>query len=97
MIKINQITGNKIKKLTGAERVRKSYHNKHKRGSGNFGFVVVFPNNDWYRIDGDYGVDGVVYNLRVNTYGSRDMFNENQTKRIELIKKALYDISVGKI
>jgi len=96
MINIKQIKGNTIKKLTNAVRVRKTYENKHKDGSGNFGYVVVMKPDEWYRFDGDYGSDGVVYNLNINTYSgiydSQKNYNE-----VELIKNALHRISMGDV
>lgn len=94
MLKFNLLNGNTIKKLTNAKRVRKTYYNKYKDGSGNFGFVVILPPKEWYRIDGNIGKDGFVYNMKVTTYGPRD-FTEKQGKEIKIIEQALYKISIG--
>lgn len=94
MLNINQLNGNTIKKKIGAERVIKQYENKHVDGSGNFGYFIRHDGTP-YSIDGDYGRDGVIYNLRIGkTYGNAP-HTPKEADTIQLIRKALYEISQG--
>jgi len=70
------LKGTKLKKDLGAFRVVKSYHNKQKLGTGNFGFVVVYKNNHpkpldefWFRLDGSYSSSGKLSDLSFGSYG----------------------------
>ena len=73
-MKISEITGSKLKRDLGGKRALKSYHNKHRDGSGNFGFVVVFDDpgglagERWFRIDGEYSSTGEVTRLSAGPY-----------------------------
>ena len=68
-MQIDELKGHKIKKDIEAETVRKEYHNKHKDGSGNFGFSIKYPeNNTLYRLDGEYNRDGRIYYLDYGKY-----------------------------
>lgn len=73
-MKISEITGSKLKRDLEAKRALKSYHNKHRDGSGNFGFVVVFDDprgltgERWFRIDGDYSSTGEIRSLSAGPY-----------------------------
>lgn len=94
MLNIDQLNGNLIKKKIGAERVIKQYENKHVDGSGNFGYFIR-KDNTAYSIDGDYGRDGYIYNLRVGkTYGNAP-HTPKESETIQLIRKALFEISQG--
>lgn len=77
-----ELSGNNLKRDLKASSVRKSYENKHKDGSGNFGFVIVFkleglkdigcgmkaPNDRWFQISGDYRPDKECYHLDFGSY-----------------------------
>jgi len=85
VLKISELKGLKIKKdLRKAgipvSHVIKRYHNKHKDGSGNFGFTVRVGNgwNDlWFTIDGEYNQNGEVTVLEIKDYGySGDRLDE---------------------
>jgi hypothetical protein len=81
-INLIELSGNKLKADLKASRVRMSYHNKHKDGSGNFGFVIVYeleglkdigcgmtaPNESWFDLNGDYDNTKRVLNLTFGTY-----------------------------
>jgi hypothetical protein len=69
LLHIKQFSGAKLKKDLGVKRVRKIYHNKHKDGSGNFGFVIVVGRYKWFRIDGEYDNHGKIQKLTVSEYG----------------------------
>lgn len=47
---------------------RKTYHNKHKNGSGNFGFILRVNNKDLTAIhlDGEYNTSGEITRLRIS-------------------------------
>ena len=97
MINIKQIDGRDLKKRVGADRVIKRYHNKHKSGSGNFGYTIRMPDDSVYDITGDYGRDGTIYNLKVDTsYIGYRSLDQKDIDTINRIKRALYDISVGR-
>ncbi len=65
-----------------ASRCVMSYHNKHKDGSGNFGFVIVFAhegtkdagcgirvaNESWFALHGHYSSQKQVYGLNFGDY-----------------------------
>lgn len=95
MINIKQLNGNTIKKLVGAQRVMKQYENKHVDGSGNFGYYIRMKDMDSYSVRGDYGTDGSIYNMSVGVTYLNGITSPQQEKNIELIKKALYTISIG--
>jgi hypothetical protein len=81
-INLSELSGNKLKADLKASRVNKSYHNKHKNGSGNFGFVIVYeleglkdvgcgmkvPNEEWFQLSGDYDSNKKLYHLDFGTY-----------------------------
>lgn len=81
-INLSELSGNKLKADLKASRVRMSYHNKHKDGSGNFGFVIVFelegvkdigcgmtaPNEKWFQLSGDYSSTKKILDLTFGTY-----------------------------
>jgi hypothetical protein len=78
-----ELNGAKIRNELGATRALKSYHNKHRDKSGNFGLCVVFrleglidvgcgmqtQNRDVFEIHGDYATDGTLYNLSFGEVG----------------------------
>jgi hypothetical protein len=75
-MKIEELTGNSLKRLLGCERVRKTYHNHNKQG-GNFGFVIVYKyegvpkpffNEDWFMLHGDHDTEGNITDLKFGTY-----------------------------
>ena len=77
-----ELKGTKLRADLKASRVQKSYNNKHKDGSGNFGFVIVFeleglkdvgcgmkvPNEKWFQISGNYRPDKECYCLDFGSY-----------------------------
>jgi len=91
------LKGTKLKKDLGAVRVSKSYHNKHKLGSGNFGFIVAYKNNHpkpldefWFRLDGSYNSDGKLVSLSFGSYGggaSRGLHDFTYTELISYMKR----------
>lgn len=95
MLHIKELNGNTIKKLTEAKTVRKTFDNKQKTGAGSFGYVILFTPHEMYTIRGFYGPDGIVYNLKASTYGSR-LFTAQEDLRLKIINEALYKISIGK-
>lgn len=76
-MKFLELKGTQLRKDLKASNVNMSYHNKHKDGSGNFEFVIVFkleglkdigcgmkaPNDKWFQISGDYRPDKECYHL----------------------------------
>jgi hypothetical protein len=86
MIKMNldALSGCVLRKALNASNVRMTYHNKHKDGSGNFGFTIIFkkdgvkdvgcgmtaPNDVWYSMHGYYNSIKQVYALHFGTYSS---------------------------
>lgn len=82
MITLFELTGVKLRKDLNATRVRMTYHNKHKNGSGNFGFVVVYahegtkdagcgmtvPNEDWFSLSGNYNTIKQIWGLTFGDY-----------------------------
>lgn len=82
MINLNELSGVILRNALNASRVRMSYHNKHKYGSGNFGFVIVFekagfkdvgcghtmPNESWFQISGAYTPLKQVYGCSFGNY-----------------------------
>lgn len=64
---VKELNGRKLKKDLEADVVRKTYHNKHVDGSGNFGFVIR-RQNQLYRIDGDYNRFGQITHLDFGDY-----------------------------
>jgi hypothetical protein len=81
-MKFLELKGTKLRTDLKASRVNKSYNNKHKDGSGNFGFVIVYdlegfkdvgcgmkePNSKWFQISGDYRADKEFYSLSFGSY-----------------------------
>lgn len=82
MITFLELKGTTLRSDLKASRVQKSYNNKHKDGSGNFGFVIIFeleglkdvgcgmkaPNERWFQISGDYRADKGCYSLSFGSY-----------------------------
>lgn len=78
---LNEFNGNKLKRIFGADKAFFSYHNKHKRGSGNFGIILLFrhegsidvgcgmisDNRSLFDITGEYDVNKNIYDLHVGT------------------------------
>jgi hypothetical protein len=83
-VQLNELSGVILRNELKASRVRMSYHNKHKDGSGNFGFVVVFEkeglvdvgcgikakNEAWFQINGNYTPEKRLYGLSFGNYSS---------------------------
>jgi len=69
-MEIKELNGRKLKKDLEAGIVRKTYHNKHVDGSGNFGFIIRRGNDGqyWYRIDGVYDKNGRITHLDFSDY-----------------------------
>ena len=76
-MKITELNGKEVKRLCGCIRAIKRYHNRHKDGSGNFGFTLVYPApagsqaqdaEAWYSLDGDYGSVGEICFLELRTF-----------------------------
>jgi hypothetical protein len=68
-ILFSEISGAKLKKDLNLKNAIKGFHNKHRDGSGNFGFVLITKDDKHYQVAGDYATDGTVYNLVAGTYG----------------------------
>lgn len=91
------LSGTKLKKDLGAVRVSKSYHNKQKSGSGNFGFVMIFktdkpkPHDEaWFRLSGVYDSGGKIVSLgfgRYSSAGSRGIETFTYTELVSYIKQ----------
>ena len=66
-----QIKKDLIKKGLHIQRVIKRYHNKHKNGSGNFGFTITALGNDgemWLTLDGEYDSNEEIYVLTLGKF-----------------------------
>jgi len=93
MLRITDFDGHKLKAKLNAKNVRKRYHNKHKRGSGNFGYDIYLANSS-YDMAGEYNADKVVYGLSIRPYyGTSD---SDAQREIPLIRKALQEIILEK-
>jgi hypothetical protein len=97
-IKINELKGTRLKRDLGLLRAIKSYQNKHKDKSGNFGFVLVFEKDKkevWFRLDGDYNKNQEIINLKADFYGGYIEEHEEEYKKIfsyiENLKKNGYN------
>lgn len=67
-LNINELTGTKLKKIFKLDNVKRTYHNKHKDGSGNFGYLFILnrPGTDYRNVwdfRGDYDKNGNIYHL----------------------------------
>jgi len=82
-IKIQDLKGIEIKKNLSLKSAKKSYENKHKDGSGNFGFVLITKNKDWFRIDGEYNTNKEVSGLKFSCYGEWSEEKEEIYKELE--------------
>ncbi|MCL4343900.1 MAG: hypothetical protein JRN26_04685 [Nitrososphaerota archaeon] len=69
-IGMEELTGPKLKKVLGAKSIGKSYHNKHKDGTGNAGYVIVDKNGKWYQLNVTYDSRGEIYDASFGPYGS---------------------------
>ena len=86
-MKVRELKGSKIKRELKKRdinivRVVKRYHNKHKDGSGNFGFTIVtnptgntekdkwgrFKYEKWHSLDGEYNTDEEIFVLRFGSF-----------------------------
>ena len=81
-MKFLELKGTKLRKDLKASRVTKSYENKHKDGSGNFGFVIVYnlegfkdigcglktSNDKWFQLSGNYRPNGECFSLQFGSY-----------------------------
>lgn len=81
-MKFLELKGTSLRASLKASRVSMSYHNKHKDGSGNFGFVIVFklegvkdigcgmtaPNDRWFQLSGNYRATKECYSLDFGSY-----------------------------
>lgn len=81
-MELRELNGVVLRNALKASRVRMSYHNKHKDGSGNFGFVIVFEkegmvdvgcgmqakNEAWFQISGNYTAEKQLYGLYFGDY-----------------------------
>ena len=100
-MKIKELNGRKLKKDLEAVLVRKTYHNKHVDGSGNFGFIIRRGNNGqyWYRLYGDYNKRGEIIRLYFSDYASyyrqnltNILFTENETLQYKTIVEKVKDM-----
>jgi hypothetical protein len=57
------LNGRKLKKDLGLKKASKRYHNKHVKGSGNFGFTLRTEDGGFFDLSGDYKHDGRIYHL----------------------------------
>ena len=84
-IKINELKGTRFKKDLGLLRAIKSYQNKHKNKSGNFGFTLIIEKDKkevWFRIDGDYNINQQITKLNLSFYGSYDPEHEKEYNQL---------------
>jgi len=63
---LNELKGQKLKRDLKLDSAIKSWHNKHKDGSGTFGFMLT-KGTKWVRLAGSYTPTGKVYNLTIET------------------------------
>lgn len=99
MINLLALKGTQLRKDLKATRVCMSYHNKHKDGSGNFGFVIVFdlgglkdvgcgmkaPNERWFQISGDYTPNKECYHLSFGNYSRPIISLPNEWSYLEIL------------
>src|SRR6266446_4099341 len=79
-VRVGEFTGAKLKKDLAAIRAIKRYHNRHKDGSGNFGFTIVrfdpsllntyHQGERWFDINGDHGSNGCIIHLRAGLFSN---------------------------
>lgn len=94
-IKIGQLSGVKLKKDLGAERVIKNFHYKHKDGTETFQYIIVYRPRKWYVVGGDVASDGTVYRLSAGSYsGAPESISANSYD--ELIQKLKHIIANAK-
>lgn len=81
---LDALSGSILRKALNASNVRMTYHNKHKDGSGNFGFTIIFKkdgvkdvgcgmtasNDTWYSMHGNYNALKRVFGLHFGSYSS---------------------------
>jgi len=81
-MQLSELSGVILRNELRVSRVRQSYHNKHKDGSGNFGFVIVIekegfvdvgcgqkaPNESWFQLSGNYTAEKRLYGLNFGDY-----------------------------
>jgi hypothetical protein len=71
----------KLKRMLGAERVIKSWHNKHVDKTGNFGYVVVQKGKS-FQVVGEHDQEGEIQELKIVTYGGTDFLEIDKSKTI---------------
>ncbi len=84
-IKINELKGSRFKKDLSLLRAIKSYQNKHKNQSGNFGFTLIIEKDKkevWFRIDGEYNINQQITKLNLSFYGSYDPEHEKEYNQL---------------
>ena len=62
-MQFSELKGPRIKKSLNLKRISKNYHNKHKSGSGNFGFFMVTQAGDKFDLRGMYDSTGRITSL----------------------------------
>jgi len=81
-MQVSELKGLKIKrnlrkKGIPVSHVIKRYHNRHKDGSGNFGFTIRVGNgltDFWFSLDGEYDERREVIKLELSDYGYSTRF-----------------------
>ena len=98
-MQLNELSGVILRKELRVSRVRMSYHNKHKDGSGNFGFVIVIEkegmvdvgcgiqakNEAWFQISGNYTAEKRLYGLSFGDYSRATIRLPNEWNFSEII------------
>lgn len=109
-MELRELNGVVLRNALKASRVRMSYHNKHKDGSGNFGFVIVFEkegmvdvgcgmqakNEAWFQISGNYTAEKRLYGLSFGNYSSATARIPNEWNFSELTNYMLKFIAQSK-
>jgi len=93
MININELRGQKLKKDLGVYKAIKRYHNKHRDGSGNFGFTIR-QDKRWFTLDGDYNRNGEITCLYFGLFseaGEKISINSYQEAIRDMIRIIMRD------
>ena len=93
---IDELKGQRLKKDLGLDAAIKVWHNKHKDGSGNFGFMLR-RGARWVRLAGSYTPSGKIYELSVETaeHAPKPISAKSYTDLLRQLAK-LFGVSVAK-
>ena len=84
-IMLKDLSGRLLREDLGLKNAIKRYHNRHKDGSGNFGFTLVTERDKWFTLDGNYDESEQIMSLKIADYSGERQLSLSVDEKMSVI------------